>query len=107
MHIEGPFACHFCNRKDLSTPEALHQHEMVAHKKEKESILTGSVLADHLIKGLQPSGVVRANDAPSAPRAEETLNVLAEVGLTKKQIQALQAAGLIPAGDSGEVEADD
>lgn len=105
--IEGPFACHFCNRNDLATPEALHQHEMVAHKKEKESILTGSVLADHLIKGLQPSGTIRITDAPSAPRAEETLNVLAEVGLTKKQIQALQAAGLIPAGDGGEVEADD
>lgn len=97
MEIEGPFSCRFCDEKKPTT-RARDQHESVAHKTEKGDVRTGEVLANALLRG-----GMQAAATPAPPifqvtepetLAEKAMKALSGVGLTKKQRDALEAAGI-------------
>ena len=56
------FPCGSCTRVS-PTKEAHDQHEQVAHKEERNSIRTGTVLADAIVQGLKGQSL----QAPAAP----------------------------------------
>src|SRR3990167_1920144 len=72
----------------FSTEKVKNKHESIMHKTEKDSIRTGQVLADSLIKGL--SGL--AMQPQVVPN--EALTILSTVGLTVAQKKALADAGV-------------
>lgn len=91
----GPFPCSYCDRQNLPTPQARDQHMSVAHKKELDNIEMGKALAEALVGGLQRSGVsVAAKEASPNDLALEAVRLLAGAGLTKRQREALNAAGI-------------
>jgi hypothetical protein len=93
--------CRLCGAQK-PTEAARDQHEAVAHKDERGDIRTGQALADAIVSGLRggsdappdacnlhPGGCPEGSHGPG-----DVLSVLAEVGLNKRQIEALRERGL-------------
>mgnify|MGYP001615177896 CR=1 FL=1 len=89
VEVPGPFPCRFCE-VEKPTLVARDQHEGVAHKDRQGNILTGEVLAEAIVKGLNARPPVAAGTSDQA----NLLAALAAVGLNKKQREVLEALGI-------------
>ena len=100
------FECRFCDAHK-PTEKARDQHEAVMHKDERGDLRTGQALADALIQGFGGQQPREVKESTAPPAAASVLRVLSGVGLTKRQLEALRAAGVaIPSPEAEEVAAD-
>ena len=80
------------------------------HKDEKGEIRGGQVIAAALIEGFKGSAPTMQSAAPAPDAvpdqgvAAAALQVLASAGLSKKQIEALRAAGIAVPNEVGNAE---
>lgn len=84
------YECRFCEVRK-PTEVARNQHEVVMHKDERSDLRTGQSLAESLVKGLKGDAPKPTEASPASP---DVLSILAAAGLSKKQIEALRAAGI-------------
>ena len=96
MEVES-FQCRFCDRSPFPTDRSRSQHEAVMHREEKNSIRTGSVLADSLVEGMQRAGVsvmTRVGPEREPEDIKEIAALLGKIGLSNKQRKALSEMGV-------------
>lgn len=98
-----PWPCTMCARI-LPTKEARDQHETVMHQDEKSDMRSGNALAEAMLRGLK--GATPTAVAPAQTDNDLATTALAllagEVGLNKKQREALAKLGITFEGDEEE-----